>query len=34
MSILILWILVQLNAPVWTYILWSIAMTLRILKDD
>jgi len=34
MSILILWILVQLNAPVWTYILWGIAMALRVLKDD
>ena len=34
MPIIILWILIKLNAPIWTYILWGIAMTLRILKDD
>lgn len=33
MPILILWILIKLNAPVWTYILWGIAMALKILDD-
>lgn len=33
MPILILWILIKLNAPVWTYIIWGIAMALKIFDD-
>lgn len=33
MPILILWILIKLNAPIWTYILWGIALMIKLYDD-